>query len=328
VEDQTSERKEEKVMPENQATHIHTSAEYESCEECKARATRETRGTPPQLDLLKQWWEIGKLILKHEPIPEDEVATLMFETEIAFAAARVSQPVAPPPPDSFLRNPDGSRVDIPIDEPGIDDSSDEAVPQWAIEAAERVYWRTCSRCGDVDRSSLAKAIAYAVERRAAEPVAPGASAERDDKWIECIQDAIGNAGRIGDRIYFDYCEALIFRQAERDGLIPEKPRREQWINEMTPKILELKGVICEYLRTRAAPAGTQPAQERLAEFRKNGWMVAIHNDYRQNGNLFTFWLFTKGGWCVKGEGSTDEEAIEKAWQLTQVSGAGPAKEGA
>jgi hypothetical protein len=57
-------------------------------------ATRETRGTPG--DLLKQWWEIGKLVLKHEPIPEDEVATLMFETEIAEAATRVSQPVAPP----------------------------------------------------------------------------------------------------------------------------------------------------------------------------------------------------------------------------------------
>lgn len=45
------------------------------------------------------------------------------------------------------------------------------------------------------------------------------------------------------------------------------------------------------------------------EIRRKGWMVAVHNDYRLNGEFFTFWLFTKGNSCVKGEGRTDEEAL-------------------
>lgn len=49
----------------------------------------------------------------------------------------------------------------------------------------------------------------------------------------------------------------------------------------------------------------------LTKIRSAGWSVAIHNDYRQNGNQHTFWLFTNvnGRW-VKGEGRTDREALE------------------
>lgn len=45
------------------------------------------------------------------------------------------------------------------------------------------------------------------------------------------------------------------------------------------------------------------------DIRAHGWMVAVHNDYRQNGETYTFWLFTKGDRAVKGEGRTDEEAL-------------------
>jgi hypothetical protein len=38
-------------------------------------------------------------------------------------------------------------------------------------------------------------------------------------------------------------------------------------------------------------------------------MVAVHNDYRLNGELHTFWLFTKDDRAVKGEGKTDAEAL-------------------
>lgn len=48
---------------------------------------------------------------------------------------------------------------------------------------------------------------------------------------------------------------------------------------------------------------------REDEFRALGWAVAIHNDYRLNGEPHTFWLFTKGDRCVKGEGRTDAEAL-------------------
>jgi hypothetical protein len=47
------------------------------------------------------------------------------------------------------------------------------------------------------------------------------------------------------------------------------------------------------------------------DIREAGWMVAVHNDYRQAGVLYTFWLFAKDGRCVKGEGRTDAEALDQ-----------------
>jgi hypothetical protein len=47
------------------------------------------------------------------------------------------------------------------------------------------------------------------------------------------------------------------------------------------------------------------------DIRSQGWMVAVHNDYRQDGKLYTFWLFTKGERAVKGEGLTDKEALNQ-----------------
>lgn len=62
-----------------------------------------------------------------------------------------------------------------------------------------------------------------------------------------------------------------------------------------------------------------------------GWSVAVHNDYRQNGERFTFWLFTKRDRCAKGEGRTDDDAlaqvtteverIESEWDRQHDSGA-------
>ena len=47
----------------------------------------------------------------------------------------------------------------------------------------------------------------------------------------------------------------------------------------------------------------------LRALRNQGWLVAVHNDYMQAGVFHTFWLFTKGGRCIKGEGVTDEMAL-------------------
>lgn len=45
-------------------------------------------------------------------------------------------------------------------------------------------------------------------------------------------------------------------------------------------------------------------------------MVAVHNDYILRNERYTFWLFTKNvhgvTLAVKGEGSSDEEALDKA----------------
>jgi hypothetical protein len=62
------------------------------------------------------------------------------------------------------------------------------------------------------------------------------------------------------------------------------------------------------VRARSALASTSPAP--LEALRAEGWMVAVHNDYRLNGEAHTFWLFThpRGCWA-KGEGRTDQEAL-------------------
>lgn len=49
----------------------------------------------------------------------------------------------------------------------------------------------------------------------------------------------------------------------------------------------------------------------LALIRSKGWAVAAHNDYRQDGKRYTFWLFTKGTRALKGEGLTDLEALRQ-----------------
>jgi hypothetical protein len=52
----------------------------------------------------------------------------------------------------------------------------------------------------------------------------------------------------------------------------------------------------------------------LRHLRANEWMVAVHNDYRQNGNLLTFWLFTHpSGRFIKGEGLSDADAVFRAF---------------
>lgn len=73
----------------------------------------------------------------------------------------------------------------------------------------------------------------------------------------------------------------------------------------------------EYRLAPATPAsGPVEADDRLAvaveRLRADGWSVAVHNDYRLNGEAHTFWLWThpNGRW-IKGEGGTDEEALSQ-----------------
>jgi hypothetical protein len=55
----------------------------------------------------------------------------------------------------------------------------------------------------------------------------------------------------------------------------------------------------------------------LDKLRADGWVVAVHNDYRQNGEAHTFWLLTKGNRFIKGEGRTDPEALAQAYGSIQ-----------
>ena len=59
------------------------------------------------------------------------------------------------------------------------------------------------------------------------------------------------------------------------------------------------------------------AMEMLDGLRRDGWMVAVHNDYRLGGLFHTFWLFTKGDFCIKGEGATDYHALSQVVQAAE-----------
>ena len=58
--------------------------------------------------------------------------------------------------------------------------------------------------------------------------------------------------------------------------------------------------------------------EIARKLRVDGWSVAVHNDYRLNGEPHTFWLWThpNGRW-IKGEGKTDAEALSECY--TRIS---------
>ena len=52
-----------------------------------------------------------------------------------------------------------------------------------------------------------------------------------------------------------------------------------------------------------------------------GWTVGVHNDYRIHGELHTFWLFTKGDRCAKGEARTDERALQLVYdEIRRIDG--------
>lgn len=70
--------------------------------------------------------------------------------------------------------------------------------------------------------------------------------------------------------------------------------------------------------TPAIPDAWIEARRTLADLRENGWSVAIHNDYRQDGRAMTFWLFThEDGRWLKGEGASDEDALALVRQALQ-----------
>jgi hypothetical protein len=51
----------------------------------------------------------------------------------------------------------------------------------------------------------------------------------------------------------------------------------------------------------------------LSDIRSSDWMVAVHNDYWQDGQRMTFWLFThrQSRRFVKGEGASDLSALSQ-----------------
>ena len=65
-------------------------------------------------------------------------------------------------------------------------------------------------------------------------------------------------------------------------------------------------------------AEDETAMTILRRMRADGWSVAVHNDYQLAGEAHTFWLFTRDGRAVKGEGPTDEHALTLAFAEANV----------
>jgi len=63
------------------------------------------------------------------------------------------------------------------------------------------------------------------------------------------------------------------------------------------------------------------------DLRAKGLSVAVHNDYRLNGDAYTFWLFTDSeGMSYKGEGRTDADALNAVRALLSTPAAPQADE--
>ncbi len=74
-----------------------------------------------------------------------------------------------------------------------------------------------------------------------------------------------------------------------------------------PTIDELTAARIDALKAQIAAA----ARSSPNDLRALGWVVAVHNDYRLDGVDHTFWLLTKNGRAVKGEGKSDAEALDE-----------------
>lgn len=63
------------------------------------------------------------------------------------------------------------------------------------------------------------------------------------------------------------------------------------------------------MKAKAHDAAAADTPGICARLRADGWVVAVHNDYRKAGEPHTYWRFSKEGRCVNGEGKTDWEAL-------------------
>ncbi len=71
--------------------------------------------------------------------------------------------------------------------------------------------------------------------------------------------------------------------------------------------------------------GAPSLDAMLADLRARGWVVAVHNDYRLLGTHHTFWLFTRDGIALKGEGLSDVEAVAQVRAQVEALGAPPSE---
>ena len=115
--------------------------------------------------------------------------------------------------------------------------------------------------------------------------------------------------------------------AERSELLAALGTGKVWVCSKCPAVSPADAEYevgnmepCVYCEDGTARVVLGKGQDYLSALRGEGWTVAVHNDYRLNGESRTFWLFTKDGRAIKGEGRTDEEAQidEIRWAADQL----------
>lgn len=73
---------------------------------------------------------------------------------------------------------------------------------------------------------------------------------------------------------------------------------------------QVKNKVADWIELPNKPLEPRKASDP-ADIREKGWVVAVHNDYREKGEFRTFWLFTKHSRCIKGEGPSDAGALNQ-----------------
>jgi hypothetical protein len=110
-------------------------------------------------------------------------------------------------------------------------------------------------------------------------------------------------------------------QFEKGNCVPVQPHLFWWTCRMCGTATAGEGPPTSHVCSNPNGKPYQQAEQgdgrlwdALRRMRSEGWTVAVHNDYRQNGQPMTFWLFTNeaNGTFVKGEGPTDLAAVADA----------------
>ena len=147
-------------------------------------------------------------------------------------------------------------------------------------------------------------------RQAADQLAGILNRMRDDnERLTKERDQAQNAAR------FEQEHSRQIADEAKAGLAALEEEESFWDACGYPKnkdVLTISEQASSIIRERdEAIARAERAEASLPEdIRNKGWAVAVHNDYRLNGEKHTFWLFTKGDFAIKGEGLTDAEALD------------------
>jgi oligoribonuclease len=105
------------------------------------------------------------------------------------------------------------------------------------------------------------------------------------------------------------------------GELPPELKFEK--KKLHRSVADLKETLGQYRHYQKFMTRFQRNPSNPDDIRAKGWSVAVHNDYRQNSQPHTFWLFTKGDFFAKGEGLSDSIALNQVREeIKRIEGGG------